>query len=217
MHVVLDLEMNPVKNKNNICGYEVIEIGAVMLDEELQKTGEFHQYVKPETNTIVRRITDLTGITNEMVADAQNFNYVMNEFLEWIGSNPVTIYSWSNTDFYQFKRESKLKQYSDDRLEVLYKDWVNLQKEYKNMIGYDQDVSLKKAIDSVGISFTGKIHTALGDAETTANLLCLMKDEKQFDKKIKPVKDLFTETKSGYSLGELYADIFKNTILAECS
>jgi len=46
-----------------------------MLDENLWEIGKFQIYVKPEYNdVIVPKISKLTGITNEMVANAPTFS-----------------------------------------------------------------------------------------------------------------------------------------------
>lgn len=72
-HIVVDLEMNNIRRRSEarkICTNEIIEIGASMLDENLWEIGKFQLYVKPEYNdVIVPKISRLTGITNEMVAN----------------------------------------------------------------------------------------------------------------------------------------------------
>ena len=52
-YIVIDLEMNKIARSSEarkICKSEIIEIGAVMLDENLQEIGNFRTYVKPEYN-----------------------------------------------------------------------------------------------------------------------------------------------------------------------
>ena len=70
--------MNPVsrefKEIRRALNDEVIEIGAVKLDENFQQIGEFQCYVKPEYGEIKQHITRLTGITQEMVADKDTFS-----------------------------------------------------------------------------------------------------------------------------------------------
>ena len=50
-HIVIDLEMNKIARSSEarkICKSEIIEIGDVMLDANLQEIGNFRTYVKPE-------------------------------------------------------------------------------------------------------------------------------------------------------------------------
>ena len=76
-HIVVDLEMNYVAKKSDarrICRMETIEIGAVMLDDNLQEISAFRTYVKPEYNDYIeRKIKRITGITEEMVQNAPPF------------------------------------------------------------------------------------------------------------------------------------------------
>ena len=51
-HIVVDLEMNTLakqfKEEKSICGSEIIQIGAVLLDENYQEIGSFHTLVRPQ-------------------------------------------------------------------------------------------------------------------------------------------------------------------------
>ena len=68
-HIVIDLEMNKIARSSEarkICKSEIIEIGAVMLDENLQEIGNFRTYVKPEYNDkIAAEIRDHRGDGSE--------------------------------------------------------------------------------------------------------------------------------------------------------
>lgn len=49
-HIVVDSEMNGIKKGSEakrICDREIIEIGAVMLDDSLNEVSYFRTYVKP--------------------------------------------------------------------------------------------------------------------------------------------------------------------------
>lgn len=67
-HIVIDLEMNKLgpnyKSEREICKCEVIQIGAVLLDDEYQEIGSFNTLVKPRYNEhIDKKIEKLTGIS----------------------------------------------------------------------------------------------------------------------------------------------------------
>ena len=71
-YVVIDLEMNPIASvymaERAICKLEVIEIGAILLDEAYQEIGSFVTLVKPYFNSrIEKRYEKLTGIKTFMV------------------------------------------------------------------------------------------------------------------------------------------------------
>ena len=62
---------------------EIIEIGAIKVDNN-KVMDEFHSLIKPD-NEIDEFITNLTGITNEMVENAPNIEEVLPNFINFIG------------------------------------------------------------------------------------------------------------------------------------
>ncbi|EFM09730.1 DnaQ family exonuclease/DinG family helicase [Paenibacillus curdlanolyticus YK9] len=76
---VLDLETTGHQAED-----EMIQIGIVMLDEELNVTDTFSSFVRPATD-IPPFITQLTGITNEMVADAPSVEDVLTDVVKLLG------------------------------------------------------------------------------------------------------------------------------------
>src|SRR5688500_12075338 len=79
--VVFDLETTG--SKAPPC--RITEIGAYRV-ENCEVTDEFHTLVNPET-PIPPFITDLTGISDEMVKDAPRFSARVDEFLMFIGDS----------------------------------------------------------------------------------------------------------------------------------
>ena len=80
------------------------------------------------------RITNLTGITNEMVDDAPDFAIAMDRFIAW-GLSADVIYAWSENDLRQFNRERKLKSYNNPDAQKLASKWKDFQKEFARMLG----------------------------------------------------------------------------------
>lgn len=73
--VVLDIEttgFSPAK------GGRIIEIGAIKIKDG-KKVGEFSEFINPEIK-IPKKITELTGITNDMVKSADVIGNVLKEF-----------------------------------------------------------------------------------------------------------------------------------------
>lgn len=115
--IFVDFEMNPInasfKELRKICKNEIIEIGAVVLDEECNEICSYCQYVKPEYNQITEKYSQLTGISNHMVKKAPTFREAICGFLMWIekerNNDDVVIYSWSDNDYRQLIHEISLK------------------------------------------------------------------------------------------------------------
>ena len=212
-HVVVDLEMNPVsrefKEIRRQMNDEVIEIGAVKLDGAFAETSRFQCYVKPEYGKIRHQITKLTGITDETVADKEHFAAVFRRFVEWIGNEDVTIYSWSMSDIKQLKSECRLK-LQDFDIASFASHWIDLQKEFDDRLGLTNSLALHHALGAMNHRFEGVQHTALADALNTASILTLMQDEKKFRQTMRPVIDLLKpQEELSTSIGDLYPELQK--------
>ena len=117
-YVVVDLEMNKLDNQyteeKKICNQEIIEIGAVMLDNGHQEISRFKTYVKPQYSEKIRDvITKLTGITTKMVKDAPVFEESVKQFFGWCFSydGECQVQAWSDSDLHQILAEIALKHY----------------------------------------------------------------------------------------------------------
>lgn len=210
-HVVIDLEMNGiVKNSEarKICKNEIIEIGAVMLDDNLKEISSFKTYVKPEYNGILSKITALTGITDGMVAMAPGFADAIKMFEEWCRDveDDITIYSWSDTDYRQISKEMKLKKYQaePDTESILLTKWTDFQHEFDAGLGFAKLLSLSTALDMAGIDFSGKQHDALDDARNTANLIQVYNNPEQFESTLRKIKEYMEPKEVSCTLGELF-------------
>ena len=212
IHIVVDLEMNPVRqNLKEVRRYltdEVIEIGAVKLDDKFNQISEFQCYVRPEHSKITRHIKKLTGITDELLEDKNVFAVEFKNFMDWIVADEVTIYSWSNSDINQLKSECafKLKDFDTQWLEA---HWVDLQKQFDDRIGLHNNLALNHAVGAMNKNFKGTQHTALADAINTAAILTLMQDEDAFKKTMQPIIDLINPKRLSSSIGELYPELSK--------
>ncbi len=214
-HVVIDLEMNPVSREfreiRRKMNDEIIEIGAVKLDENFAQISEFQCYVKPQYGSIRKNIVTLTGITDEKVADKENFAPAFMKFVEWIGNNDedVTVYSWSMSDLKQIKSECRVK-LTDFDTAALAARWVDLQKEFDDRLGLSSSLALKHALGAMDHRFEGKQHTALADAINTGAILILMQDEEKFRRTMQPVIELFQHQEElSASIGDLCPELME--------
>lgn len=167
-HIVIDLEMNPVAKANReirkILPREVIEIGAVKINEENEVVDRFRCLVRPQYNAnITPFITRLTGISTSDVTDAVQFETAIHMFEDWIGYCCATkIYSWSTSDLIQLEDECRAKEID---LPENMSDWVDFQEVYPQVMEFDSDyrqMSLQAAAEQFGILMDKQSsHTAL--------------------------------------------------------
>ncbi|MDO5411458.1 MAG: 3'-5' exonuclease [Lachnospiraceae bacterium] len=215
VHIFVDYEMNEIdkayKKERSICKREIIEIGAVKLDEAGREIDSFTQYVKPQFGQITEYYTNLTGITNEQVAECPCFLEAMRLFYEWAGKEDYTIYSWSDSDPAQISKEAALKEETDERLNAMLESWVDYQKEFGRLLGIEKKVGLKDAVHAIGEDFEGRQHDALWDARNTADIYRLSLDREKFNRVMSPIVELFHSQKQmGTTLGELFGSEFSN-------
>ncbi len=90
--VVFDLETTGLK----VDIHEIIEIGAIRVNRDSDRHDAFQALIRPNKK-IPKKITDLTGITQDMVdKDGDPLDVAVGEFLEFIGDLPLVCY---NADF----------------------------------------------------------------------------------------------------------------------
>lgn len=212
-HVVVDLEMNPVSREfrevRRKLNEEVIEIGAVRLDENFQQEAEFQCYVKPEYGPIKKHITSLTGITQAMVADKKTYAACFQDFVDWVGEEETKIYSWSMSDIKQLRAECRYK-LPDFDTGWLDARWVDLQQKFDDRLGLHNNLALKYALGAMDHDFEGRQHTALDDAINTSSILVLMQDDAKFRRVMQPVLEILEPKEElSDSIGDLCPDLLK--------
>ncbi len=214
-HVILDLEMNQIdtddENIKKQCCYEIIEIGAVVLNDDMEQTAEYKSYVKPEYNPILPHYTELTGITDDMVKDCDTFAAALTRFLDFTQeecSKPFKVYSWSLADPNQFRSEANMKGFKDERLDYMLENWIDFQKDFCKMLGSRRRVSLKDAVFYAGDEFKGKQHDALCDSINTALLFRLSKNKEEFNRIFAPLIEAYKPKKTmTFTMGDLLSNI----------
>ena len=156
--VVFDLETTGLSPKNN----EIIEIGAVKIENE-EIVDHYQSFVKPDKN-IPSKITDLTGINNEMVADADKIDKVLDEFVDFIGDSVLVAH---NADFDYSFLQSAFQKTNKKEAEYPVLDTLALSRALLNGIKNHKLNTLAKHFN-VNLE---NHHRADDDAEATAEIL----------------------------------------------
>ena len=216
--VFMDLEMKPVdkqfRRERDICRQEVIEFGAVKLGEDMTETDSFRALVKPALGEIPPRYAQLTGITNDMVAEAPDFETVLGQFAAWC-EDAETVYAWSGSDLDQLRGEVKMKGI-DFPLEALAGKWADFQKIFTRAVGPKRELSLEQAVNIADINFEGHQHDALWDARNTAELYRIYRDEGRFNAVIGPLREAVNPKKqTSFTLADALGDALKGLNLPE--
>lgn len=99
---------------------EIIELSAVRVRSG-QITEKFTQLVKP-SKPVSKVITDLTGITNEMLSDAPPINEVIQNFIDFIGDDIIIGHNIVNYDYtilYNICENLNLKILNNDMIDTI--------------------------------------------------------------------------------------------------
>ena len=128
----------------------------------------------------------------------------MNDFIGWIGSEPHTFYSWSNTDKHVICDEIELKYPEEYDYDIFFVHWVDLQRIYQRKMGFMKPMGLSNALGTLKIYFAGTEHGALADAINTAEIMRFMCDREKM-KQAKHSAVTFNESVSsgGFSIGNI--------------
>ena len=175
-YIVLDLEWNQAMSSNasvfnrlpiHLSG-EIIQIGAVKLDDDFCPAEEFQSDVRPiYFRSMHYKVKKLTGIDKERLSRSDMFPTVFERFREWCGEDPVFV-TWGYDDRRIMEQNIIIHDLDWDWIA----DWINLQLIYNIQTGGDKNQkSLATAMEHFAIEQTRMAHDALGDAYNTA-LVC---------------------------------------------
>lgn len=156
--VVLDTETTGLKPH---AGDEIISIGACVLKDGQIQPEKFHKLVNP-MRPIPRFITELTGISEEMVAGEPDFCTVVCQFLEYLKDSIIVGHSIEfDINFLNYKLRPysfKINNYAFDTGMIS-----------RALYPQQKIHTLDSIMSSMGIVPEGR-HTSLGDALLTANV-----------------------------------------------
>ena len=204
--LVIDLEMagnaSVGEGRDRKFIKEIIEIGAVLLDDENNTVRKFETYVKPRYSKVTKSIERLTGITDEMLVGAPYFEDAIVDIIKEIPDD-VVLCTWSDSDTNAIKKEIDVKGINIERLEELCESYFDIQREFSNKLNFGHILNLEKALNLVGIDFKGKAHGALDDAINTAKLYTSMYGDEEVMESIKNINDAMTPTPLTSSLGSM--------------
>ena len=211
-YAVVDLEMARVPKGYKKFGYkwcqETIQIGAVLLDEDYEIVDEFNTLVKPQYGHIDSFIENMTGISQADVMMAPSFEEALMMFLDWLPYDDVRCVSWSDSDPKQIVHEVIAKGIDDERLEIIFANWIDCQKTFGKKMGRENAYKLEEALIASDIVPEGRAHDGLADAYNTALLFAKLDQNPDYElnELYKTAREEDTEHLS-FSMGDLFAGI----------
>lgn len=172
--IVLDLEWNQnsmgkKERSADIPVFEIIEIGAVKLNDKFEITDQYTSLIKPQIYHTMHKVTaDLIHLEMNELQKAEHFVDVMNEFLTWCG-NDYMFATWGPLDLLELQRN--MKYYGMDPLSDIPVNYYDVQKLFSISELKDKNrKTLEYAIDHYKIEKTIPFHRAFSDAYYTARV-----------------------------------------------
>ncbi|MCM3629537.1 exonuclease domain-containing protein [Paenibacillus glycanilyticus] len=193
-YIILDIEFNGRKFASDL-PMEVIEIGAVRLNAQLQQTDIFSSLIKPvyfsKLNSFIKK---KTGIPQEEIDIAPRFTRVIDEFIKWLDrGEPFILLTWGGEDLKRIIYDTRMHKLDDAFwLSIDYLDLLKGYLRYKNITN---DVSVEAALTELNLASSGTAHRALDDAIMTADVFRAVFDHLDFDTYKQKYKDLYTNAK----------------------
>ncbi len=183
-YVIFDLEMCRVaKHKRTYLfpyASELIQIGAVLMDETYTVVDRFQTYVKPQLGALDPFITNLTGIKPEHLKGAPSTEEALERFANWIPDDAFLV-EWSDSDRSQLYHELDGKGICNERLEDFLYDVIDCQEAFGEKMNTDRQYMLSEALIIAAIDdYSDGAHDALVDAINTAKLFKKIEVEEEF-------------------------------------
>ena len=174
-YIVFDLEWNQsntgLEEEAASLPFEVIEIGAVRLNQEGAATGEFNELIKPQVYREMHQITGkLVHLNMQELENGRPFVQTAEGFLEWCGKEPYLFCTWGSLDLTELQRNMRF--YHMSPLAEGPFAFLDVQKLFS--IAFEDGRSrraLEHAIDFLEISKDIPFHRAFSDACYTAKIL----------------------------------------------
>lgn len=157
--------------------FEIIEIGAIKLDENREIIDTFDAVIQPKVYRKLHHMTqELTGITQEEADHGALFTHTIVDFMLWCGDE-FMFCTWGNTDLIELQRNMKFYRL-DDLLPGPLR-YYNVQKLFR--ILHDPmdrpSCSLETAVEFFGFQKQSQFHRAINDARYTAMIFSHMNIE----------------------------------------
>ncbi|MCX4305143.1 MAG: exonuclease domain-containing protein [Acetatifactor sp.] len=174
-YIVFDLEWNQGNGdpETSVASlpFEVVEIGAVKLNDDCIMVNEFSQLVKPQVYHEMNQITGrLIHLQMQELERGKPFVETAEAFLDWCGPEEYLFCTWGSLDLTELQRNMqyhKMTQLSKGPIAFL-----DVQKLFS--LAYEDGRSrrsLEYAVDELGIEKDIPFHRAFGDAYYTARVL----------------------------------------------
>ena len=184
-YIVLDLEFNqafPFKSGKKVepnpeCPFEIIQIGAVKLNERFEQLDSFNCMISPQIYPRLHPFVEkITGIRPKMLAGQPHFPEAYQAFLSFIGKEPAVLCAWGGDDIKSLYRN--ILYYNLDA-DAMTNQFLNVQPFAAEYLHHEtgKAIGLKNAVEALELPQEETFHNALNDATYTAKIFAITHPE----------------------------------------
>lgn len=174
-YIVMDMEWNTAYSKK-LGGFmnEIIEIGAVKLNDALEEVDSFSVIVKSQVGKRLQsRVKTLTHLTNEDIANGISFQKAFQQFSDWVGTEANVFFTWGDGDIRTLIKNCEY--FLAQKTLPFVCNYADAQKycqAFTDAAGAGQQLGLSAAAEKLGIDPDAfPHHRALDDSRLTAACL----------------------------------------------
>ncbi len=224
-YIILDLEWDSTYYKpEQRFVNQILQIGAVRLDEDFNTIAEFSEIIRSEISSKVSgRFSRLTGITSEKMRQGLPFAEAVKKYNKFAEGALVTM-SFSNSDLYTIMENEEHILKNKERFSMNY--YLDLQMLIQAKLkdrGYESQnqISLEGAAELLGFNTEGyELHTALDDCRVCALMLKECYEKERFNSLLRDTKkpDFYARLKfRAYPISDINdSNINKNELKFSC-
>ncbi|MBZ9684998.1 exonuclease domain-containing protein [Clostridium estertheticum] len=213
-YIVFDLEFNqgynfgvePKTITNPKCPFEIIQIGAIKLNENLERIGALDVLIKPEIYTTLNPfVKELTGITMDELNSGKSFKEMYGELIDFMNTDKSVLCVWGVADIKELFRNIE---YHELDATMVPTEYINIQSYASKELNCQKgiNIGLGNASKLLGIPIESQFHDAFNDAFYTAEVF-----KKIYSSEIKAkVYNPYKQTRLNRSTTENYKIDFCN-------
>ena len=194
VYIIMDLEWNSVYGVK-IRGFinEIIEIGAVMLDEQFREISSFSVLVKSRIGKRLQaHVREMTNLSKKDLEGGHPYAEAIAMFSEWIGQREHVALSWGDGDIRVLL--SNARYHTSTRSLSYIQNYVDLQDYFRHRMhtSRSQQIGLMAAGQLLGLNTDNyAFHRALDDSRFAAQCLQAIYDPEDFPAFVRPCSAAF--------------------------
>ena len=194
VYIIMDLEWNSVYGAK-IRGFinEIIEIGAVMLDEQFREVSSFSVLVKSQIGRRLQsHVKEMTNLSKKDLESGYPYAEAIAMFRDWIGRREHVALSWGDGDVRVLL--SNARYHTASRALNYIQNYVDLQDYFRHRMhtSRSQQIGLAAAGELLGLHTADfALHRALDDSRFAAQCLQAIYDPSDFPSFVRPCDAAF--------------------------